>query len=136
MKPLLFLLALGSITLALAPRTPARPSGSPACAASLRDGHWQSAGGNDWWVVCRGDEVFWLGMNKPAGDTLAGRAWAHVAYGHLRGTTLSLRWADIPLGTADTDGAIEVAVLSDTTMAVSRDDGVFGKPQWHWVGAH
>lgn len=121
---------------ALAQTPPAAPVQQPACSTPLRTGHWQSAGGNDWWVRCQGNEVFWLGMNRAEATTPAGRAWSHVGYGTLSGKVIRLRWADIPLGTDTLAGVIEVTVVSETEMVVSKDDGVFGQSRWHWVAEH
>ncbi len=115
------------------PAASVRPSG---CSTPLRPGHWQSAGGNDWWVRCEGNEIFWLGMNRAEPNAPAGRAWSHVGYGTLTGKVIRLRWADIPLGTDTLAGAIEVTVVSETEMVVSKDHGVFGLSRWRWVGEH
>jgi hypothetical protein len=109
------------------------PASRP-CRVSLRQGHWQTPGHNEFWLRCDGDEVFWLGMNKATGDAALGSLWAHVGYGRVEGRVIQLRWADIPFGADTTAGRIEVTVMTDTTMSVSRDDGVFGRAEWHWVG--
>jgi hypothetical protein len=103
------------------------------CRIPLQQGHWQTPGRNEFWLRCDADEVFWLGMNKAVGDTAMGSRWAHVGYGRLQGRVIHLRWADVPFGADTTAGSIEITVLTDSTMIVTRDDGVFGRAEWHWV---
>lgn len=123
---------LFGVVLAMAGSTPpARPS----CAAALRQGRWETPGQNRFWLRCDGGELFWLGMNKASGDTLQGASWTNVGYGTIRGRTIVLRWADVPFGADTTAGHTEISILSDSTLAVSKDDGQMGKATWHWVGS-
>lgn len=88
-------------------------------------GKWTGNDGGTYYVRQIGEEVWWFGENSP---TTPG--FSNVAYGHLSGNLLILRWADVPKGQAMNAGILELVVQSNSNIVASQETGGFGGTAW------
>jgi hypothetical protein len=90
-------------------------------------GVWRCDDGGTYYMHQSGLRVFWFAEHPtPAG-------WANVFCGRITGTTLSGQWFDVPKGSAEGFGTLDLAVSSPTRLDQSGMTGGFGGSLWDKV---
>lgn len=89
-------------------------------------GTWRGNDGGSYYMRQVGEEVWWFGENSPTSP-----GFSNVAYGHISGNLLILRWADVPKGQTMSSGILELVVQSNSRIIVaSQRTGGFGGSVW------
>ena len=57
-------------------------------------------------------------------------SWTSVANGTVDGSTVNLRWVDVPKGDNDLDGTLTLNITSDDEMQVIDQTGNWGGEDW------
>lgn len=57
-------------------------------------------------------------------------SWTSVGNGTVDGSTVSLRWVDVPKGDNDLDGTLTLNITSDNEMQVIDQTGNWGGEDW------
>ena len=57
-------------------------------------------------------------------------SWTSVANGTVDGSTVNLRWVDVPKGDNDLDGTLMLNITSDNEMQVIDQTGNWGGEDW------
>ncbi len=88
-------------------------------------GKWRSNQGEPYYVRQIGNEVFWYGEEKPTSP-----GWSNVAHGTYANGKLTLRWADVPKGTAMNYGTLVITVAPGEKLMTRAPGGGFGGTRW------
>uniref|UniRef100_UPI0040566AFF hypothetical protein n=1 Tax=Candidatus Electronema sp. TaxID=2698783 RepID=UPI0040566AFF len=90
-------------------------------------GKWKCNDGGTYYVRQVGSEVFWYGEKAATSPQ-----WSNVAYGRFANGKLSVRWADVPKGTATGHGTLVLNVdRTEKSMQYASGTGSgFGGRLW------
>ncbi|MDD1753724.1 MAG: hypothetical protein LUQ38_11625 [Methanotrichaceae archaeon] len=85
-------------------------------------GVWNGDDGGKYYIRQIGDTLWWLGSNPPN--------WANVAKGTIGGDTITLDWADVPMGSIASNGILVLRIDSDNKLTAEKKTGGFGGSNW------
>jgi len=60
-------------------------------------------------------------------------SWTSVANGSIDGSTLNLRWVDVPKGDNDLNGTLTLNITSDNKMQLIDQTGDWGGENWREI---
>lgn len=87
-------------------------------------GVWRCDDGGLYYVHQSGLRVFWFAEHP------APTGWAHVFFGRLGGTTLSGQWFDVPKGSTEGSGTLDLTISSPARLDRDRMTGGFAGSTW------
>ncbi|MFB3764284.1 MAG: hypothetical protein ACE14P_03440 [Methanotrichaceae archaeon] len=80
-----------------------------------------------YYITQVGNNVYWYGEEKSQNPS-----WSNIAYGTIKGNTLTLNWADVPKGSTHSSGTLTLSVTRPagmTVLTVTQQTGGFGTTQ-------
>lgn len=104
--------------------------GSPAWSYALCSfpsaltGVWKANDGGTYYVRENGNEIWWIGRSRDGG-----RSWSNVYSGVRNGSSITGKWADVPMGRARGGGIMNLQI-NGTELSRIEVTGGFGGSRW------
>lgn len=87
-------------------------------------GVWKANDGGTYYIRENGDEIWWVGRSKDGG-----KSWSNVYSGVRNGSSITGKWADVPMGKARGGGMMNLQI-NGTELTRTEVSGGFGGSQW------
>lgn len=113
-----------SVSTAESQKEAAKTRKSPPLASQSLSGIWHANDGGTYQVRQEGTKVWWFGQSPNNG-----RDWQNVFYGTITNDQLVGEWADLPGGTAQSSGMLQLQIQPGRITKLSETGG-FGGSEW------
>jgi hypothetical protein len=101
------------------------PAAKPPAAIANLTGRWQGNDGGTYYIRQVGDQVWWSGESARSGA-----AWNNVFHGRLSGNSLVGDWADVPKGSSNQSGTLNLQLATSNRLTIVNQTGGFGGTTW------
>jgi len=88
-------------------------------------GKWQADDGGTYYIRQIGNQVWWYGEYSPTNP-----AFSNVFLGTINNNQINGSWADVPKGSAQSSGSIQLRIVSYNRIEAVSKTGGFGGSVW------
>jgi hypothetical protein len=79
-----------------------------------------SGGGGKYYLRQLDNEILWYGEEDAVSPS-----WSNVAHGIIKGTTITVKWADVPKGEILQSGSLVIKINSNDELVLIKQTGEF-----------
>jgi hypothetical protein len=79
-----------------------------------------NGGGGKYYIRQLGNDILWYGEEDAVSPT-----WSNVAHGVINGSTITVKWADVPKGSIMQSGSLVIKIESNDALTLLQQTGEF-----------